>query len=93
MIDNTIESTKETGAKPRDAERSKNFFALVVLYWLYDRPLDNTLEWIKAKFGKSPELAKAKLWDKGVRSIFYRTDSVIMRLGTRDALRMREICA
>jgi 2-keto-3-deoxy-L-rhamnonate aldolase RhmA len=41
----------------------------------------------------TPELAKAKLFDKGVRSIFYRTDSVIMRMGTRDALRMRELCA
>ena len=35
----------------------------------------------------TPELAKARLVDKGVRSIFYRTDSVIMRMGTRDALR------
>jgi len=43
----------------KEIDRSKNFFALGVLYWLYDRPLDNTLEWIKAKFGKSPELAKA----------------------------------
>ena len=30
-----------------------------MLYWLYDRPMDNTLNWIRAKFAKSPELAKA----------------------------------
>ncbi|HEX5875709.1 MAG TPA: 2-oxoacid:acceptor oxidoreductase subunit alpha [Pyrinomonadaceae bacterium] len=43
----------------KEIDRSKNFFALGVLYWLYDRPMDNTLNWIRTKFAKSPELAKA----------------------------------
>ena len=43
----------------KEIDRSKNFFALGVLYWLYDRPLDPTLNWINAKFKKNPELAKA----------------------------------
>jgi 2-oxoglutarate ferredoxin oxidoreductase subunit alpha len=43
----------------KEIDRSKNFFALGVLYWLYDRPMENTLNWIHAKFAKSPELAKA----------------------------------
>jgi 2-oxoglutarate ferredoxin oxidoreductase subunit alpha len=43
----------------KEIDRSKNFFALGVLYWLYDRPMDNTLNWIRNKFAKSPELAKA----------------------------------
>jgi 2-oxoglutarate ferredoxin oxidoreductase subunit alpha len=43
----------------KEIDRSKNFFALGVLYWLYDRPMDNTLNWIHTKFAKSPELAKA----------------------------------
>src|SRR2546427_7178078 len=43
----------------KEIDRCKNFFALGVLYWLYDRPLDPTLKWINAKFGKNPELAKA----------------------------------
>ena len=43
----------------KEIDRSKNFFALGVLYWLYDRPMDNTLNWIQTKFAKSPELAKA----------------------------------
>ena len=43
----------------KEIDRSKNFFALGVLYWLYDRPMENTLKWINAKFAKSPELAKA----------------------------------
>ncbi len=43
----------------KEIDRCKNFFALGVLYWLYDRPLENTLGWINVKFGKSPQLAKA----------------------------------
>jgi 2-oxoglutarate/2-oxoacid ferredoxin oxidoreductase subunit alpha len=43
----------------KEIDRCKNFFALGVLYWLYDRPMENTLGWINAKFGKTPELAKA----------------------------------
>ena len=43
----------------KEIDRCKNFFALGVLYWLYDRPLEGTLSWITQKFGKSPELAKA----------------------------------
>ena len=43
----------------KEIDRSKNFFALGVLYWLYDRPMETTLSWIHAKFAKSPELAKA----------------------------------
>jgi 2-oxoglutarate/2-oxoacid ferredoxin oxidoreductase subunit alpha len=43
----------------KEIDRSKNFFALGVLYWLYDRPMDNTLNWIRTKFVKSPELVKA----------------------------------
>jgi 2-oxoglutarate ferredoxin oxidoreductase subunit alpha len=43
----------------KELDRSKNFFALGVLYWLYDRPIEPTIKWINAKFSKSPELAKA----------------------------------
>jgi 2-oxoglutarate ferredoxin oxidoreductase subunit alpha len=43
----------------KEIDRCKNFFALGVLYWLYDRPLENTLSWINSKFAKNPELAKA----------------------------------
>jgi 2-oxoglutarate/2-oxoacid ferredoxin oxidoreductase subunit alpha len=43
----------------KEMARSKNFFALGVLYWLYDRPLEPTLDWVRAKFKKNPELIKA----------------------------------
>ncbi|MBA2339851.1 MAG: 2-oxoacid:acceptor oxidoreductase family protein, partial [Pyrinomonadaceae bacterium] len=43
----------------KEMDRCKNFFALGVLYWLYDRPLEATREWIKSKFAKNPEVARA----------------------------------
>ena len=54
---NALKGTVQLSRK--EIDRSKNFFALGVLYWLYDRPLEPTLNWINAKFKKNPELAKA----------------------------------
>ena len=50
MTSITTESSKELGVKPRDAERSKNFFALGLISWLYTRPVEPTLEWIAQKY-------------------------------------------
>src|SRR5919202_1972968 len=43
----------------KEMDRCKNFFALGVLYWLYDRPMEPTVKWIQEKFGKNPEVMKA----------------------------------
>ena len=43
----------------KEMDRCKNFFALGVLYWLYDRPMEPTLQWIESKFKKLPEVARA----------------------------------
>ena len=43
----------------KDVDRCKNFFALGLMYWLYDRPMKQTQDWIDAKFKKNPEVAKA----------------------------------
>ena len=40
MTSITVEATKPLGVKPRDAERSKNFFALGLICWMYTRPTD-----------------------------------------------------
>jgi 2-oxoglutarate ferredoxin oxidoreductase subunit alpha len=59
MTSLTLEAVKPTGAKPRDAERSKNFFALGLVSWMYTRPTEPTIEWIKQRFGKNPMVADA----------------------------------
>jgi 2-oxoglutarate ferredoxin oxidoreductase subunit alpha len=43
----------------READRCRNFFALGLVYWLYERSLDPTLRWIKAKFSKNPAVQEA----------------------------------
>ena len=50
----TLNREAVAGAKlsPREADRCKNFFALGLVYWLYERPLEPTLRWIRDKFGK-----------------------------------------
>lgn len=55
----TQEALKETKLSPKDIIRSKNFFALGIMYWMFNRPLEPTLKWINEKFKKKPEVAKA----------------------------------
>jgi 2-oxoglutarate ferredoxin oxidoreductase subunit alpha len=50
MTSLTKQACEPLGVKPRDAERSKNFFALGLVSWLYTRPTQPTLDWIHAKF-------------------------------------------
>ena len=55
----TQQVCKEAGVKPRDAERSKNFFALGLVSWLYTRPVDLTIEWIAKRFADRPQVSEA----------------------------------
>ncbi|TMK89583.1 MAG: 2-oxoacid:acceptor oxidoreductase subunit alpha [Actinobacteria bacterium] len=61
MTSLTIQATSEVGAKPRDAERSKNFFALGLISWMYTRPTEPTLDWITQRFGKNEQVMNANL--------------------------------
>ena len=47
------------GITPREAERSKNFFALGLMSWLYHRPVEGTIAFIEQKFAKRPEIVEA----------------------------------
>jgi 2-oxoglutarate ferredoxin oxidoreductase subunit alpha len=58
MTSLTKEATTPLGVKPRDAERSKNFFALGLVSWMYTRPFEPTLDWIARRFGDD-ELVEA----------------------------------
>jgi 2-oxoglutarate ferredoxin oxidoreductase subunit alpha len=62
----SIELTKLTSLALQDmnlsskiVDRSKNFFALGMMYWMYSRPLDSTVAWINEKFAKTPDLVEA----------------------------------
>ncbi|HEX5671982.1 MAG TPA: 2-oxoacid:acceptor oxidoreductase subunit alpha, partial [Acidimicrobiia bacterium] len=57
----TKEAVKNSGVSGRDVLRSKNFFALGLLAWLFNRPLEPTIEWVEHKFAKKPEVAAANI--------------------------------
>ncbi len=59
MTSLTQEVCKEAGVKPRDAERSKNFFALGLLSWLYTRPTEPTIQWIEKRYADRPLVLEA----------------------------------
>jgi len=49
------------GLKTSEADRCKNFFALGLIYWLYERDSSPTIEWVQHKFAKRPEIVEANL--------------------------------
>jgi 2-oxoglutarate ferredoxin oxidoreductase subunit alpha len=61
MTSMTLEAAKETGAKPRDAERSKNFFALGVVSWMYSRPVEPVYDWINQRFANKEMVRDSNL--------------------------------
>lgn len=59
MNRNAVQEVEGLGTK--EIDRSQNFFALGLVYWAYDRPLTNTIEWIQKKFAKRPEVVDANI--------------------------------
>jgi 2-oxoglutarate/2-oxoacid ferredoxin oxidoreductase subunit alpha len=55
----TVEALAEFDITKKEAERAKNMFALGMLLWLFTRPIEPTLEFLDAKFGKKPEILAA----------------------------------
>jgi 2-oxoglutarate ferredoxin oxidoreductase subunit alpha len=61
MTQLTKDAVAPLGVKPRDAERSKNFFALGLVSWMYTRPVEPTTSWIEARFASKPQVRDANL--------------------------------
>ena len=86
MTELTKEVCKELGVKPRDAERSKNFFALGLVSWLYTRPTDPTLHWIREKFaGKDLVIAANEAAFKAGHAFGETAELSASRLAVRPA--------
>src|SRR2546422_10087007 len=50
---------RDLGLDAKSMDRCKNFFALGMCYWLYNRSMDPTYRWLEDKFSKKPVLAEA----------------------------------
>ncbi|MFH9423171.1 2-oxoacid:acceptor oxidoreductase subunit alpha [Streptomyces sp. NPDC017529] len=57
----TIEALKDFGLSRKEAERSKNMFALGLLSWMYHRPTEGTEAFLRRKFAKKPQIAEANV--------------------------------
>ncbi|MBC2864011.1 2-oxoacid:acceptor oxidoreductase subunit alpha [Streptomyces mexicanus] len=57
----TVEALKDFDLSRKEAERSKNMFALGLLSWMYHRPTEGTEKFLKTKFAKKPEIMAANI--------------------------------
>src|SRR5262245_46763327 len=55
------DSVAGLGLSPKEAARCKNFFALGLIYWLYERDCAITEKWIQQKFAKKPKYVEANM--------------------------------
>jgi 2-oxoglutarate ferredoxin oxidoreductase subunit alpha len=57
----TREALKDFTMGMKEKDRAKNMFVLGFLYWMYNREMDNTIQFIKDKFGKKPEIFESNV--------------------------------
>lgn len=57
----TREALKEYTLGTKEKDRAKNMFVLGFLYWMYNRNLDNTINFLKEKFSKKPEILESNI--------------------------------
>ncbi|RYG54510.1 MAG: 2-oxoglutarate ferredoxin oxidoreductase subunit alpha, partial [Chitinophagaceae bacterium] len=57
----TRESLKEFTMGTKEKDRAKNMFVLGFLYWMYNRSMENTMNFLKEKFSKSPDILNSNI--------------------------------
>ena len=57
----TLDALEGSGLSRKDAGRSKNMYALGLLSWMYSRPVEGTLAFLREKFAKKPDIAEANI--------------------------------
>jgi len=57
----TREALKEITMGTKEKDRAKNMFVLGFLYWMYNRDMENTIQFLKDKFGKKPEIFESNV--------------------------------
>jgi 2-oxoglutarate/2-oxoacid ferredoxin oxidoreductase subunit alpha len=70
----TRSALEGSGLGTKEMDRSKNMFVLGYIYWLYNRSIDNSIEFLKEQFKKRPELMEANV--KVLKAGFHYGDTV-----------------
>lgn len=55
----TMAALKDLTLSIKEKEKCKNFFALGLMYWVYNRPIEHSLHWLESKFAKKPDVLEA----------------------------------
>ncbi len=74
MTSLTKESLKDLGLDNKSVVRSKNMFALGMVYWIYNRSLEHTIEFFNKKFKSKPLVAEANT--KVLKAGFYYAETL-----------------
>ncbi|OFZ20421.1 MAG: 2-oxoglutarate ferredoxin oxidoreductase subunit alpha [Bdellovibrionales bacterium GWB1_55_8] len=86
LTQNALEGSGLTG---KQVDLCKNFFALGLSYWLFNRSMEQTQKWLKKKFAAKPQLLEANLkvlqagWNFGNTAEMFSTSYVIRKQETR----------
>ena len=76
----TFNALEESTLNQKEKSRCKNFFALGLMYWMYNRPIDQTIEWIETKFKNRPDIIEA---NEKVLKAGYNFGDITERFTTR----------
>jgi len=69
----TREALKDAPIRTKDKDRAKNLFALGMVYFLYSRPLEHTIDWLRSKFASKPDIAEANV--KTLKTGYYYAET------------------
>ncbi len=61
MTSQSTKAVEQLKLPHKDAERTRNFYALGIVYWLFDRDPSHTARWIETRFAKKPTIAEANV--------------------------------
>lgn len=77
----TLEALKDFNLGQKETLRSKNMWALGLVYWLYDRDRTPTADWIRRKFKDRPDLAEANIAALDAGHIFAESSELLEGFG------------
>ncbi len=69
----TREALKDFTMGTKEKDRAKNMFVLGFLYWMYNRDMDNTIQFFKEKFSKKPEILESNI--KALQAGYHYADT------------------
>ncbi len=76
----TFNALEGSSLNQKEKSRCKNFFALGLMYWMYNRPIEQTIKWIETKFKKRPDIIDA---NERVLKAGYHFGDITERFTTR----------